>query len=239
MSKKLILVLFVIVFLSLYRFARADVIIEKIMYDPPGVDLNIEWIKVQNVGATPVDLSLWYVADYDTSWHFHKIIGENVTVLNPSAEALIVSTSQANFADFKTKMPNYSGLLFRASFTLGNDKGRLGMSPDKKNILSDTAYVAPAPVVPAPKIPAKIVSVKTSKTLARTVLAQNSPLPEYPKGEVENSSTPSLRATPEEGNNFPMIILIPFLGVTAGAVYFIRRKKVLPESGNDFEILDE
>jgi queuine tRNA-ribosyltransferase len=36
----------------------------------------------------------------------------------------------------------------------------------------------------------------------------NSPLEEYPKGEVENSnaSTPSLRATPQEGNKYPQAL---------------------------------
>ncbi|MFA6300756.1 MAG: lamin tail domain-containing protein [Candidatus Paceibacterota bacterium] len=45
-----------------------------------------------------------------------------------------------------------------------------------------------------------------------------------------------------EGKTFSSIIPITsfvFIGLSAGAVYYIRRKKVIPEAGNDFEILDE
>jgi len=37
---------------------------------------------------------------------------------------------------------------------------------------------------------------------------------------------------------FPIIILILLLGAGGGAVYFIRRKKIIPQTGDDFEILD-
>ena len=38
---------------------------------------------------------------------------------------------------------------------------------------------------------------------------------------------------------FTTTILTIFLGVSAGAVYFVRKKKTLPNSGDDFKILDE
>ena len=51
----------------------------------------------------------------------------------------------------------------------------------------------------------------------------NSPLEEYPKGEVEdlNSSTPSLRATPQEGNNYPQALF----GIVQGGRSEELRKK--------------
>ena len=124
----------------------------------------------------------------------------------------------------------------------------------------DTAYDYTASIVSIP--------------VAKTVLAQNSPLEEYSGLRSEgggNASTPSrTRAAPQEGNNstnqIPLVnlssavvssgilqnngannsqttiiflISIIFIGAGAGAVYFVRQKKVIPEAGNDFEILDE
>ncbi|OGI59529.1 hypothetical protein A2814_03300 [Candidatus Nomurabacteria bacterium RIFCSPHIGHO2_01_FULL_38_19] len=45
----------------------------------------------------------------------------------------------------------------------------------------------------------------------------------------------------EENNNSYLfaVILILFLGASAGTVYFIRRKQITPKPGDDFELLDE
>jgi hypothetical protein len=144
MSKKTILVLFVVAFLFGFKIAHAEVVISEIMYNPVGSDTNTEWIEVHNTGSSSVDLSSWYISDYDTSWHYHAITPENLTNINADAYALIVHTSQSNFADFKTKNPSFNGLLFRSSFTLGNSGGRLGMSSDRENVVSDISYVASA-----------------------------------------------------------------------------------------------
>lgn len=254
MSKKLILILALVLFFTFNNFALADLIINEIMYDPPGADANAEWIKVQNTGPTSIDLSTWYVADYDTSWHFHKIKGENETILSAGAEALVVNTSQVNFADFKIKMPNYNGLLFRSSFTLGNDKGRLGMSSDKKNILSDTTYSAPEPVIPVSVAPVKVVKenspTATKKISAETATPPNPPLVKERAqdgvySDVILASTMGnnkvVEQNPESSYPSPIIFVVSFLfiGAGAGGVYFIRRKKITPQIGSDFEILDE
>ena len=47
-----------------------------------------------------------------------------------------------------------------------------------------------------------------------------------------------------ESPNGSVVSIIPiasfiFIGASAGTVYFIRRKKVIPKDGDDFEILDE
>jgi len=242
--KKIILVLIAICFLSPFNLARADVGINEIMYDPLGSDTNVEYIKVQNTGVSQIDLSTWYVADYDISWHFHKIIGEKETVLGVGAYALIVNTSQVNFADFKTKTPNYSGLLFRASFTLGNDKGRLGMSPDKKNILSDTTYIAPIPPTPIPVVPTKIVAQSTAPAKISTTIKPLEVKP-VPDEQIPTEDLPAtsagrqVSASSSSSSIFILLSSIMFIGVSASAVYFIRRKKVTPQAGSDFEILDE
>jgi hypothetical protein len=69
-----------------------------------------------------------------------------------------------------------------------------------------------------------------------------------PPGEITPIPAEDLQASavasnviPEKANNFYIfyIILIAFLGISGGAVYFIRRNSVISQAQNDFEILDE
>lgn len=67
-----------------------------------------------------------------------------------------------------------------------------------------------------------------------------------PVSPVENLSALALSGESAEQNeknpySFPIIPLASFIfiGASAGAVYFIRRKKVIAKTGDDFEILDE
>ena len=38
---------------------HADVIISEVMYDPPGSDIQQEYIELQNTGSAPVDITKW------------------------------------------------------------------------------------------------------------------------------------------------------------------------------------
>jgi hypothetical protein len=62
-------------------------------------------------------------------------------------------------------------------------------------------------------------------------------------GGVEDLTASALQSNPSENNSnnsyLPIITSVIFIGASAGAVYFIRRKKVIPQEGDDFEILDE
>ncbi|MBP9711571.1 MAG: lamin tail domain-containing protein [Candidatus Pacebacteria bacterium] len=141
MIKKLFLFVVCSIFLLSFRIASADVVINEIMYNPTGGDTNVEWIELYNNGISSVDLSSWFITDYDSSWHFHTISPENTATISAGGYAVLVHTSQSAFDVFKEKMPAYSGLLFRASFTLGNVSGRIGLSSDHSTIIGDTSYV--------------------------------------------------------------------------------------------------
>jgi hypothetical protein len=40
-------------------------------------------------------------------------------------------------------------------------------------------------------------------------------------------------------HSYVLVILFAFLGASAGAVYFIRQKRIVSKAGDDFNILDE
>ena len=100
---------------------------------------------------------------------------------------------------------------------LGNSSGAKPNASKKESILSISvkAYGEPKMIMkvparyfsPAPKVDSAIIAIKN---ISRKFFTQNSPLEEYPKGEMDNASTPSrkrvtpacqLAGKPQEGNN--------------------------------------
>lgn len=129
---------FVVIFLGGFNFAYANLEITEVMYDPAGANISHQWVEVYNNGTDSIDLSDWSLTDYDTTWHFRSISSDDSTILNPNSYALIAKTS--NLVDFKSKNPNLGGQILRANITLGADSGQIGLSSDKKNIISEVSY---------------------------------------------------------------------------------------------------
>ena len=47
------------------NYSLPEIVINEIMYDPPGDDNNSEWVELYNAGSGPVDLTGWSLADND------------------------------------------------------------------------------------------------------------------------------------------------------------------------------
>jgi hypothetical protein len=64
---------------------------------------------------------------------------------------------------------------------------------------------------------------------------------EIPTEDLEALAVESMgdNITQNSFSYFPTLISMIFIGASAGAVYFIRQKKVISKTGDDFEILDE
>ena len=120
------------------HFAFANLEITEVMYDPQGANTSHQWIEVYNSGPNSIDLSTWSVTDHDTSWHFRTISSDSSTSLSPNSWAIIAKTS--NLTDFKNKNQNLSGQILKANITLGASSGEIGLSSDKKNIISEVSY---------------------------------------------------------------------------------------------------
>jgi len=129
---------FAVIFLGGFNITHANLEITEVMYDPQGANTSHQWIEVYNNGVDSIDLSNWFVTDHDTSWHFRTISSDSSTILNSNSYAIIAKTS--NLADFKNKNPNLDGQILKANVTLGAESGRIGLSSDKKNIISEVSY---------------------------------------------------------------------------------------------------
>src|SRR3989344_156987 len=90
MPKKVILFLIGAIFFSGCNLARADVVINEIMYDPQDADVQREWVEIYNSTTSDLDLSTWkFLEKSDASNHGLNIVQGN-PVVSPGGYALIV-----------------------------------------------------------------------------------------------------------------------------------------------------
>ncbi len=116
-------------------FVGAQISFSEIMYDPEGADANSggEWVEVQNIGSTAVDFTKWIFFENEIN---HGITADGASVIQPGGYAIILKDPSI----FKGYFTNFSGLLFRASFSL-NDGEKLAMKSNKDDLVTDANSV--------------------------------------------------------------------------------------------------
>src|SRR3989344_3237062 len=135
MSKKIILILMGIVFFSGYHLARADVVINEVMYDlSEGSDTGREWIEIYNNSNATVDLSTYKFFEADTN---HAIIVSQGDANVEGHDYVIVASDPAKF---KIDWPNFSGNIFDSSFSLSNEGEALALKDVDLNVVDQYTY---------------------------------------------------------------------------------------------------
>ena len=141
MSKKLILVLVIVVFFfSWGRVVFASLIINEIMYDLPGSDSfggkSREWIEVYNPDSidVAVDASKWRI--YDGS--ANRTMNGEVNFSIPSKSYIIFAGDKNNFL---IDNPKFSGVVYDAGFTsLNNTGATLKILDQDGNVIDAVSY---------------------------------------------------------------------------------------------------
>lgn len=123
--------IFIIVSFAIPSFVFANISITEIMYDPKDTDASAggEWIEIYNDGSAPLDLTTWLFFEADTN---HGITADGTSLVPPGGYAVI----SRDLTAFKNFFTEFSGLLFKASFSL-NDGEKLAVKSDKEAIPSD------------------------------------------------------------------------------------------------------
>ncbi len=120
-----------------FAFA-ADWQITEIMYNPKGSDAKHEWIEIKNIGSTTLNIKGFYFFESDTN-HSIKLIEGSEEIL--SGGFVIICDDPSGF---KTDFPNFSGNLFDATFSLGNEKGDAVEWRNSSKIVQDRVFYNPA-----------------------------------------------------------------------------------------------
>jgi hypothetical protein len=266
MSGRIILFLFGITPFFLPYFAFANVEINEIMYDlKTGTDSGREWVEIFNNSDTPVDLSAFKFFEGDTN---HKLkLAQGDVKLGAKNYAVIVSDivkfkiDWPNFSgtilDSTFSLSNSGEILaikdtdkILDEFTYQSSLGGAG---DGKSLQKINGVWTPATPTPGienklpPRQSAGEAELKTKVLFPTKVpIEQNKNLTQeiINKEEIFNQSlpVPAVEDDMENGDNHNYLfiaILIFLLSVSGGTVYFIRRKKIATDLGDDFEILEE
>jgi hypothetical protein len=115
---------------------HASVFVTEIMYNPIGANIGHQWIEITNTGTDSLDLGAKTIRFFDASGnHLLKAVDAGNTMLPAGVSAVIAQ----NPLTFKTDYPNYSGILFKSSFTL-TASGIVGITQTDGTLLDKVSY---------------------------------------------------------------------------------------------------
>ena len=113
--------------------AQAQIKISEIMYDPAGPDTKREWVEVFNSGTTSVDLTSYFLFENNV---YHKLMAQSGNMLPAGEYAIIADSIPEVLADY----PNYAGLVFDSTFSLGNSGESISVANAQKVQIDTYAY---------------------------------------------------------------------------------------------------
>ncbi len=190
-------------------------------------DANDFFVELSNNTSYEIDISKWILSASDVYFDKKFTLPKNTIIL--AKKKIILS-------------PKITNLIFE-------DAANLKLKTAEGQIVFD--YGASLLPVLNPILPPKIIEPEPEKE--KEISAQEDVVKEI-KNNVKNetqvvgedlSASVIVSSSNEEmgadggGGYVPMLASIAFIGASAGAVYFIRQRKIIPKLGDDFKILDE
>ena len=125
---------------ALPLFAHAEILINEIMYDLPGVDQSREWIEIYNSGPEEVTI---ITGGNNGAWRFSNgsqhtfALTKGSTTLSLGSHAVIVDNTLRFLADW----PSFSGIILDSAVSLNNLLGELAiMSSKDGQVINKVTY---------------------------------------------------------------------------------------------------
>lgn len=197
------------------KIVPADIVISRV-----GQEKDF-FVELANKTDYPANLSNWFLASDQKSF----IIPRN-TIL-ASQKTMIISPRITNFSI--------------------KDKETLKlMTPEREVAFDYSASLIPVIATEAKTFSSTPTTTPPSAPLlnqegdggGNSVIPTEN-LPATPTGGPASAISSDILPDKPTSPYIPIIIFFVFIGVSASAVYFIRQKRIIPQSGNDFEILNE
>jgi Lamin Tail Domain len=118
--------------------AIAQVVVSEIMYDAEGSDSKAEWVELQNIGSTPVDISKWKIND--GSNHVFNASPKNGSrgslIMEPGT--FIVLASDA--ATFQQSQIGITGAVIDTVLSLTNANGVISLLNASSSVVDTALY---------------------------------------------------------------------------------------------------
>lgn len=250
--RKTIISLCIVLFFT-YHSAYAGIFINEIMYSLDGGDEDREWIEIYNDADVSMDLSSFSFFEAKTNHKLVLVQGNK----NIGAQGYVVIIDDP--IKFKTDWPNFVGTIFDSSFSLSNSGETLAIKNGNK-IIDEYSYQSASggagdgkslqkingvwvSAMPTPGLKNKITFIPPPISKNKSIVS-NKDVENKVETQIsgENLTTGILEddiAEEDKDLYLFIIILIFLLGISGGAIYFVRKKKVGANSGDDFEILNE
>jgi hypothetical protein len=112
----------------------AKIIINEIMYNPPGSDEGNEWIEIYNNDTIDCDISDWNLFESGTN---HRLTLQQGSMTIPVGIYAIITDNATNFL---INHPNFNGTIIKSSFSLSNDGEYVALKDYSLNVVDDITY---------------------------------------------------------------------------------------------------
>jgi len=111
----------------------ANIVINEIMYNPPGSDVGNEWIEIYNKDDYDCNISCWKFFEGGTN---HGLTFEDDTIIPAESYAIIAD----DIYNFLEKYPDYDGVLIDSTFSLLNDGEYIALKDCSLNVVDEVTY---------------------------------------------------------------------------------------------------
>jgi hypothetical protein len=112
----------------------AKIIINEIMYNPPGPDTDNEWVEIYNNDTFDCDISDW---DFFESGTNHRLTLQQGSMTIPTGSYAIIADNATNFL---INHPGFNGTTIRSSFSLSNDGEYIALKDYSSNVVDGITY---------------------------------------------------------------------------------------------------
>lgn len=125
---------FLLFFCAPFAAFAASATITEIMFDPVGSDAKREWVKIQNTGDAPIDLTRWKLVEGGVR---HSIVATTKTHVLPGEFAVVA----VDPVTFMSEYSGFSGPVFDSSFSLKNTGETVRLEDASSTQMASVTYV--------------------------------------------------------------------------------------------------
>jgi len=112
----------------------AKIIINELMYNPPGSDEDNEWVEIYNNDTFDCDITDWSFFESGTN---HRLTLQQGSIIIPASAYAILAN---NATSFLINHPGFNRTVIKSSFSLSNDGEYIALKDYSSNVVDEITY---------------------------------------------------------------------------------------------------